>query len=284
VLSKLGVQRWAPSAVVGAIGLACLLLLWPVFQHAWSVWLDNEDLRFGFFLLPTAGWLAWRSREDLRHSPGRGGRHAGLVLLFLSVVAYLVFERIAARTPAALAAGLVLWAAVCCLWGARSALVLAYPLALVTYGLALQQTLIAPLAFWLQGLTAVMAANISNQVGLHVVRDGLMLRGETFAFVIAEACSGMNSLLALVGLAAVWVYLVRGHVASRAATFVAVVPVAILANTVRVVLVLLIAHAFGEDVATGFFHGASGLALFSMALLGLWSISRVTGCRAPLAA
>jgi exosortase len=246
--------------------------------------LDNEDLRFGFLLLPTAGWLVWRSRAELRRSPSPRGRGIGLALLLISIASYVAFERIAARSPAALAAGLLVWAAAWFLWGARSALLLAFPLGLVTYGLALQQTLIAPVAFWLQGLTAVTAASASNALGLNVVREGLVLRGDTFAFVIAEACSGMNSLLALVGLAAVWVYLVRGNLVRRAATFIAVVPVVVFANIARVVLVILVARAFGEDVATGFFHSASSLALFSLALVGLWSISRVSGCRVPIAA
>jgi exosortase len=270
--------------LVGATGAATLGLLWPVLQHAFEVWSGNEDLHFGWLLLPTALWLVWRSRAQLRLSPSTRGARAGLVLALVSIAAYLLCERVAARTPAALMAGLVVGAEVCYLWGARTALLLAFPIGLVTYGLALQQTLIAPLAFALQGFTAVSAADLGRVLGLDIVREGLVLRGSAFAFVVAEACSGMNSLLALLGLAAIWAYMVRGTTGARAAIVAAVLPLVVAANTTRVVLVLLIASAFGQDAATGFFHGASSLALFLMAMVGLLTVSRVVGCRVPAAA
>jgi exosortase len=284
VLFSVERRRWARPALAGLAGLVSLILLWPVFQHAFHVWLDNEDLRFGFLLAPTAAWLAWQRRDDLRRSSSRRGTRAALALVLISIAAYLVFERIAARAPAALAAGVLVWSCLWYLWGARAAVLLAFPVGLVTYGLALQQTLIAPIAFALQGLTAVSAERIGNILGLNLVREGLVLRGDTFAFVIAEACSGMNSLLALVGLAGVWAYIVRGRLVSRLALVAAVLPLTVCANTTRVVLVLLVAQGFGEDAATGFFHGASSIALFSIALIGLLSVSRVVGCRAPVTA
>jgi exosortase/archaeosortase family protein len=58
-----------------------------------------------------------------------------------------------------------------------------------------------------------------------------------------------------------------------------VIPLVVLANTTRVTLVLLVASAFGQDAAVGFFHGASSLVLFGLALGGLLCVSRIVGCR-----
>ena len=172
---------------------------------------------FGFLLVPTAAWLAWQRRADLLRSSSQPGTRGALALVLISIAAYLVFQRVAARTPAALAAGLLVWSCVWYLWGTRTAVLLAFPVGLVTYGLALQQTLIAPIAFALQGFTAVSAERIGDLLGLNLVREGLVIRGDSYAFVVAEACSGMNSLLALVGLAGVWAYMVRGRLVSRLA-------------------------------------------------------------------
>jgi exosortase len=192
---------------------------------------------------------------------------------------YLLCGRLSARTPAACAAGVLVFGEVCYLWGWRAGLRLVFPLTVVTYALALQPTLVAPLGFWLQTVTATLAGSASQGLGMPVVREGLVLRSDDFAFVVAETCSGMNSLLALLGLAGVWTYLTRAPVAGRAAVVASLLPLVIVANTARVVLVLLVADRFGQDSAMGFFHSASSLVLFVLALGGMFAISRLAGCR-----
>jgi exosortase/archaeosortase family protein len=115
------------------------------------------------------------------------------------------------------------------------------------------------------------------------VRDGLVLHSASstpeFAFIVAQTCSGMSSLLSLLSLAALWMYATRGGVGARVIVFAAVLPLVLVANTTRVTLVLLIASLFGQDAALGFFHGASSLILFGLALAGLLLVSRTVGCK-----
>jgi exosortase len=138
--------------------------------------------------------------------------------------------------------------------------------------------------FALQEATATGATWISRTLGLPVVRAGLVLRGPDFAFIVAEECSGMNSLLALLGLSLAWLAMVRGRIGPRLGVVFSVLPLVLIANVARVVLVLVIALSFGQDAATGFFHGASSIILFGVALLGVVLISRILGCRLYTAA
>jgi exosortase/archaeosortase family protein len=89
----------------------------------------------------------------------------------------------------------------------------------------------------------------------------------------------MNSLLALLGLAGVWIYLTQGTVPGRAAVVASVLPLVMVANTVRVVLVMVMANQYGQEAAIGFFHSVSSLVLFTLALVGLFTVSRLAGCR-----
>src|SRR5437867_2677005 len=102
--------------------------------------------------------------------------------------------------------------------------------------------------------------------------DGLDLHSPTaspaYAFIVAQACSGMSSLLSLLALAALWMSATRGRMTARVAVFASVLPLVLIANTARVTLVLIVAASFGEDAALGFFHGASSLVLFGLALMG----------------
>jgi exosortase/archaeosortase family protein len=91
----------------------------------------------------------------------------------------------------------------------------------------------------------------------------------------------MSSLLSLLALAAVVLFVSSGPVFARAIVMLGVLPLVVVANVTRVTLVLAIANAFGEDVAIGFFHGASSLVLFGLALTGLLLLTRMVGCKLP---
>jgi exosortase len=174
----------------------------------------------------------------------------------------------------------LLFGTVVYLWGWRAARVVAFPIAFLVFGLGLYRGLLNSVGFALQNITATGAAFAGQALGLHIVREGLVIQSQTFAFVVAEACSGMSSLLSLLALAALWTYATRGSQLSRAAVLLSVLPLVLLANTTRVTLVLLVANWFGQDAAIGFFHGASSLVLFGLALGGLLLISRLVGCKA----
>jgi exosortase len=127
--------------------------------------------------------------------------------------------------------------------------------------------------------TAVGAAGLAQGMGVPVVRDGLVLSSERFAFIVADTCSGMSSLVSLLALAALWTYAAQGRLTARAIVVLSVAPLTIAANSLRVALVLLVAEHFGQASALGFFHGASSLVLFGLALGGLLVVSRLAGCR-----
>jgi exosortase len=190
-----------------------------------------------------------------------------------------MFQRLAAKSPAAWAVGLLLWGMVVYLWGWRAGRVLAFPIGFLAFGLSLQPTLVAPVGFGLQHVTAVGAETLADSLGVVVVREGLVLRSDQFALVVAEVCSGMNSLLALLGLASVWIHMVQGTVLARLAILASVLPLIIVANITRVTAVVLVAAHFGQDIALGFFHGGSSLLLFGMAVAGLCLVSRMVGCK-----
>ena len=207
--------------------MVTVLLLWPVFAHAVNVWSSQEELTFGFLLPPVVVAIIWWRRQEFRRRDSNGAP-AGFWVVLVALIALVVFERLAARSPAAVAAGLLLWGIAVYLWGWPAARVLAFPVALLTIGLTLQQTLLSSLSFPLQEITAAQAADLSRILGLPIVKEGLVLRTDAFAFEIAEACSGMNSLLALLTLAVLWIYVGSSSPAARVAVLVSVLPVVVI--------------------------------------------------------
>jgi exosortase len=166
------------------------------------------------------------------------------------------------------------------LFGWRTGREIAFPVGFLAFGLGLFRGLLDTVGFALQGITAYGASALAQSMGVPVIRDGLVLSSDTFAFVVAEPCSGMSSLVSLLALAALWTHVVQGSVPARLAVIVSILPLVVAANGTRVALVLLVASWFGQDAALGFFHSVSSLVLFGVALSGLILVSRLAGCKA----
>ncbi|MBV9172329.1 MAG: exosortase/archaeosortase family protein [Chloroflexi bacterium] len=280
-LAHIGVNRLAAYT---AVSLALALLIWPAFGHAIEVWSTDEEFTYGFLIPPIALALLWLRRGALRRAVG-DGQNGGLAVVAAAISLMLVSQRTGIHNLAGIAVTPLLIGVAAYLWGWRAARAIAFPSAFLIFGLGLYRGLLNSVGFALQDVTAFGAAWAGRLIGLDVMRDGLVLHSTSatpeYAFVVAEACSGMSSLLSLLALAAIWVYATRGPLVGRAAVFAGVLPLVVIANTARVTLVVLVAAHFGEDAALGFFHGVSSLLLFGLALGGLLVLSRTVGCRLP---
>jgi exosortase len=267
-----------------AVVVGLVLLIWPTLAHAIDVWLTDEEFTYGFLIPPIALAIVFWRRQALRRSIAQPSP-AGLVLVGASIVILLISRRIGINALGGAAVTPLLIGVAAYLWGWRAARVVAFPSVFLIFGLGLYRGLLSSVGFALQDITAIAAGWSGHAIGLDVVRDGLVLHSVSasppFAFIVAQTCSGMSSLLSLLSLAALWMYVTRGSLGGRTAVFAAVLPLVLVANTVRVTLVLLIASLFGQDAALGFFHGASSLVLFGLALAGLLLVSRTFGCKLP---
>ena len=83
-------------------------------------------------------------------------------------------------------------------------------------------------------------------------------------------------------LTAVYAYLLRGPVYKRAILFMIALPMAILANILRIVSIILVANYRGAEAATGLFHDISSPLFFLLAFLCLILLGRILGCRLRL--
>jgi exosortase len=279
-------QRWFRwSSLLPTVTLAALVIfVWPAFAHAIEVWLTDEEFTYGFLIPPVAVGMLWWKRDTVHRSLGPG-HPAGLAIVLFAVLLTLLSRRTEINNLGGIAVTPLIIGMVVYLWGWRAGRVVTFPATFLIFGLGLYRGLLNSLGFTLQDVTATGAAFAGRLVGLDVVRDGLTLHAATnppqWAFVVAQSCSGMNSLLSLLSLAAVLLFVAVGPLANRTVVIASVLPLVIVANVSRVTLVLLTANSFGQDAALGFFHGASSLVLFGVALAGMLALSRIVGCKLP---
>jgi exosortase B len=265
-------KRWWPLC----LGLAALLASTSV-RFAQSIW-QQPEFEHGPLLLAATAWVLWQNRADIRTAPAPSSAAGPWLLLVLGIAGYLLGVRLKAHyiefgsfIPV-LAASLGLvggWSLVRrCAW-AFVFLCLAVPMP-------------APLIFAatsdLKEWVSRAAEFILHLAGYPVARDGVTLRMGQYNLLLADACSGMNSLISLSAVGLLYVYLTarRGFL-HLAILLASIVPVAIATNIVRVLILMLITYHLGDEAGQGFLHEFAGFVMFLVALGIMASIDVVLG-------
>ncbi|HTW63964.1 MAG TPA: exosortase [Bryobacteraceae bacterium] len=252
---------------LGAVAWAVLLLLAcyaPLLAGLVRQWSADPDMSHGFFVLPVAACVAWRRRAELRSlrpEPNGWGfaiAAAGAVQMLLGTLAAQVFV---ART--ALLESII--GAVLLLGGTRALRILAFPLLLLLFLFPIPAILYARVTLPLQIFASAAAETALNWIGIPVLRDGNILQLPHARLSVVEACSGIRSLLSLAFLSLVYAYFFDRRVAARWVLLLATIPIAIVANAVRVTLTGVLSEYHG-DLAHGASHLFEGWMLFVIAL------------------
>jgi exosortase len=98
------------------------------------------------------------------------------------------------------------------------------------------------------------------------------------SFTVGAACSGLNSVVALATLVVIFIYILEGSHLAKGILLIMAIPIAIVANIIRVSSILVIAHLFGAEAGMRYFHDYSSPVLFLLAFALLILASRLLGC------
>jgi exosortase len=268
-------RDWAGPALVAALAL---VVYWRGLSIMVGEWRSNPDAGHGFLIVPIAAYLAWRRRAEFRAQPAAVSRPALAVvvaaLLLYLLARYAEIEFLSAVSFLLLVGG-VLWHAL----GAARLRVWAFPYLFLWFMIPWPDLLVEFLSFPMQLWSARLAAAVIGLFGTPVIREGVNLHVADYTFAVAAPCSGMRSLIALMALAALLAYLCRGALWRRSVVFLLGLPMALIANVIRIVIVVVIGARLGAGAAESFFHLASGLVVFVVAVAGLYGIARALGLR-----
>lgn len=259
-------EAWVPWIV-----LSCLLvaIYWGIAIKLVSDWYSNPDFSHGFLVPLFSAYLIWSKRDVLRRTPTKQS-WAGVWLvagaiftLFLGVYgAELFLSRI---SLVMLLAGLVwMMAGRAMLRELRFAilvLLLAIPFPAVVYN---------QITFPLQIFASKLASAALPLFGVPVMRDGNIIQLPSMQLEVAEACSGIRSLMSLFTAAVFYGYFLEPSPRRRVILALASIPIAVIANGVRILGTGLGVQYWDPDKALGFFHEFSGWLIFVFSLVCLY--------------
>lgn len=264
--------------IAALVVLAVLLVVYtPVFAHAVEVWSLDEEFSFAFLVPPISAGLFWLRRDSILRSVGRGS-DLGLLLLAGGLLVLVAGARAGVHAVEGASFVVTALGVVAYLYGVATARRAAFPIAFLAFGLCLYRGLLVSVGFFLQNLTARLSARAAALFGVTVHRVGVDLFAGKFHFVVAEACSGMSSLLALLCLGTAMVGLAQSSLPRRALLLLLIVPIVLVANIFRVTLVLTLAQVVGLAVVNSIIHGAFSAIIFLIAFGLFLLMGKVLGC------
>lgn len=248
------------------------------------LWLRSRwtgDYAYGMFL-PLASLAAlWLRRREIAAAPRRADWRGALVVVLALVLHWLgVLAQQARLSVAGLI--LLLWALPFLIYGWRLARWLLFPCGYLFLAIPLNfiDSMTAPLRIF----ATVVSAALLNGFGLEVLRVGSGLfsgAANSFAFTVAPECSGLRSLLAMTALMAFYAWYSQPVLWKKWGLFLCCIPVAVVANICRIILVVLVAAFWGQETAMGLWHDYSGYPIFLIGIALMLSLDRLLNLDYP---
>jgi exosortase len=273
VRPKLDLSKYWPQLplILGALALAV-----PTFirlgQQAWS----REIGAHGPIVLATGIWLLWRKWDAMTEAAKPG--HAALTLLgvLVSLPIYVFGRAYDFLSLEALGLYGFFLSVMHDRFGLRVLLANWFPLFYLGLLLPMPGWAIDQMTAPLKLLVTTLATAIVDPFGIPILQQGVTMTVGPYQLLVEDACSGMNSLIGLIAITLFYIYLLR-NASWRYSAFLVllIIPVAILANVLRIITLILLTYFFGDAVGQGFLHVTAGLFLFALSLMLMFGIDSV---------
>lgn len=253
------------------VSKTCVLNITPVSLAGWlwTYWSRGADYAHGYIVpIVSVGLSVWKWRRSLRFTP-LSTATSGLMVIVAALFLYwagakAANPRVVAGSLVVLIFGLILYLA-----GWKWAKELWFPCAFLIFMIPvtfLEQYISFPLRMFVANLST----DVLNLFGLDVYQEGTGIYSRQGRFApldVADPCSGIRSLVALMALTSLYGYVTMDKAWKKWLLFAASIPLAVLGNLARITTVALVAQGFGQDLAMRIYHDYSGYIVFSLAIL-----------------
>jgi exosortase len=241
---------------------------------AWQAWSPSANQEHSKLVPLISLALVWYHRKEIRSAAKRGS-NKGLIFVAVGIALFLLSARCVQPRLALSSLPFLIYGSVLYLWGTAVARIVLFPCAflifLIPFGAIEQAT------FRLQFVITGVVGFLSNLVGIKIDAVGTTLTAadNSFNFLIAEGCSGVRSIAAMMMISAIYVHLTQDKLWKKVTIFAFSLVFAIVGNIGRIFTVVLVAKFINPAWASGIYHDYSGYVFFPVALLAMVGFSKL---------
>ena len=260
-------SEWIPI-LVGT----CALYLPTFLAFSRTVW-QTEEQAHGPLIVAVVAWLFWDKRHVLLESGGRSGWAGGWVVLVVGLMCYVLgrsqsIPLLDIGSFILVGFGILLvmtgWPGVRQMW---------FPVLFSIFAIPLPGLIVDAATGPLKQTVSAVAESILYATGYPIARSGVILNVGQYQLLVADACSGLNSMFSLSALGLLYIYLMRYRSSLHIGLILlSILPIAFAANILRVMILVLVTYHFGDAAGQGFIHGFAGMVLFVAALAMLFAV------------
>jgi exosortase len=265
-----------PQALLrfGLCTAALAVLYYPVLRGLVHDWINLTEDSLAFLAPLVSFYLIWQQLEKLERlplAPGNGGILLLVFGLLLLLVGNLAAEHFTTRVSLLVVLAGLTWY----LLGLQHLRLISFAIAYLVFMIPLPSILLDNITFPLQLFASKVAADSLLLLDIPVLREGNIIHLASNSLEVAEACSGLRSLISLLALGIIFAYLSQKLFWKRVLLVIACIPIAVIVNAMRVSVTGLLAHYYGMDAADGFFHSFSGYLIFIAAFVMMVSVGMI---------
>jgi exosortase len=268
---------WLPFSIVAI--LLCVLYYRVAIKLVYD-WYTIPDYSHGFLVPLFAAFLIWDKRKVLSAIPIRQ-TWSGIVLVVFSIAVLILgvygVELFTARMSFVLLLTGLIWT----FFGWAMVKALQFPLLVLVLAIPFPAIVFNHITFPLQLMASRIASDILPVLGVPTLHEGNVIELPVMKLEVAEACSGIRSLMSLFTLAVFYGYFLEKTTKRRVILALASIPIAVAANVVRIVGTGLCVQYWDPDKALGFFHEFSGWVMFVVSLACLYLVHRAMRLISP---
>ena len=260
------------SAIIGVL----FLIFQKPFIYMVIEWKNRLYTSYtpGPFVPVVSAYIIWLKKDVLKKLPIQQNL-AGIFLIVFALVLHILAQRGDLQRISIVAFIIILLGIVLFLLGKKFLYELAFPIIFLIFMVPME-FLDGMIGVPLRIFAAKWAAAILDILGFELIRTGTQINMiGIFRFDVAAPCSGLKSLVSLTALSFAFAYLSQKENWKRLVIIAFAIPIALIANVCRIIMLGLIAVVFGKEAALGCFHGFSGFFLFTFALLALTGIGKL---------
>ena len=247
-------------------GLAAMYL--PVYWWASQTIWQSDDHAHGAIVLVVLVWLFWQLRKPLAALPAQPAPLAGGLLFGAGLLMYLLGRMLdfsifvfGSQIPV-LAGGLLL------LKGPAALRLAWFPVFYAIFMIPLPGVLVDAVTGPLKAWISTIVETLLYGVGYPIARNGVVITIGQYQMLVADACSGLHSMFSLTALGTLFMYITaRKSRLHNALMLASILPIAFIANIIRVIILVLVTYHLGDEAGQGFLHGAAGMVLMLVALV-----------------